>query len=86
MQAPKDPAGNSQLAHGVIPRCCVRGELMTPASSTASNKDVTLQRLPRLRGWPLLWTASFAVGVSLVLWVGIFLLVGWVLSHASAHT
>ena len=61
------------------------GVLMTPASSTASTKDVSLERQPRLRRWPLLWTASFAVGVSLVLWVGIFLLVGWVLSLASAH-
>jgi len=55
---------------------------MSPVSSTVSTKQVAVERPPRLRRWPLLWTASFAVGVSLVLWVGIFLLVAWVLGHA----
>lgn len=59
---------------------------MSPVSSTASTKDVAVERSPRLRRWPLLWTASFAVGVSLVLWAGIFLLVAWVLGHASGHS
>lgn len=59
---------------------------MSPVSSTASTKDVAVERSPRLRRWPLLWTASFAVGVSLVLWAGIFLLVAWVLGRASGHS
>jgi hypothetical protein len=59
---------------------------MTPATSTASDKTVAaMADQPRLRRWPLLWTASFAVGVSVVLWAGIFLVAGWVLSLGSTH-
>lgn len=58
---------------------------MAPATSTAATKDVALERAPRLRRWPLLWTASFAVGVSLALWAGIFVLVGWVLHLGVPH-
>ena len=58
---------------------------MAPASSTAAAKDVALTDEPRLRRWPLLWTASFAIGVSLMLWVGIFAVVGWVLHLGAPH-
>jgi hypothetical protein len=58
---------------------------MPPISSTAAAKDVALARRPRLRRWPLLWTASFAVGVSVALWACIFVLVGWVLHLGAPH-
>jgi hypothetical protein len=58
---------------------------MAPASSTAATKNVALSGAPRLRRWPLLWTASFAVAASVVLWAGVFLLVGWVLSLGGSH-
>jgi hypothetical protein len=62
------------------------GDVMPPASSAAAaTKDVALERSRHLRRWPLLWSASFAIGVSLALWAGIFVLVGWVLHLGAPH-
>ena len=54
---------------------------MAPASQIAHNpttaKDVIVEPRARLRRWPLLWTMSFAIGASLLLWGVVFLGIGW---------
>lgn len=58
---------------------------MTPASQSAISKDVTLaSEAPRLRRWPLLWTVSFAIGASLLLWGVIFLAIDWAAKSLAA--
>jgi hypothetical protein len=59
---------------------------MNPTSHTASSKDVGVSSPPRRRRWPALWTLAFAVSASLLLWVGIFVVIGWVLSLTSPNS
>jgi hypothetical protein len=58
---------------------------MTQATSAATKDVAVTNSPPRLRRWPLLWTASFALGVSLALWAGILVLVSWVLQLGAPH-
>lgn len=56
---------------------------MTQASRTAVQKVGVAVRQEPLRRWPLLWTVSFSLLVSGLLWVGIIWSVGFVLELVS---